>query len=90
MAGPAGPPTTTLNNTCKLCKGKLLIRADRPNFPTVYTEEYGTIDGTYFRKHCQNHGVGCSFTQHYGFSTSVESQIEYDSDSLELSFSHPI
>lgn len=83
---PLGIVLISSNNTCKLCEGKLLIRADRPSFPIVYTEEFGTIDGTHFRKHCQNHGVGCPFTQHYGFSTSVESQIEYDLDSLELPF----
>jgi len=53
----------------------------------VYTEEYGTIDGTHFRKYCQNHGRGCQFTQHYGYSTTgSESQIEYDSDSLKLPY----
>ena len=83
---PLGIVLISSNNTCKLCKGKLLIRANRPSFPTVYTEEFGTINGTHFRKHCQNHGVGCPFTQHYGFSMNEESQIEYDSDSLELPF----
>ena len=55
---PLGIVPISSNSTCKLCK--LLIRADRPSFPTVYTEEFGTIDETHFRKHCQNHGFGCS------------------------------
>ena len=83
---PIGIVLISPNKICKLCNGKLLVRADRPSFPTVYTEEFGTINGTHFRKHCQNHGIGCSFTQHYGFSTSAESQIEYDFNSLELPF----
>jgi len=84
---PLGIVLISSNRTCRLCDGNLLIRADRPSFPVVYTQEYGTINGTHFWKYYQNHGHGCPFTQHYGYSTTgSESQIEYDSDSLKLPY----
>ena len=65
----------------------MLVRADRPSFPIVYTENYGTINSTHFRKYCQNHAIGCHFTQHYEFAMrGIESQIEYDADSLDLPY----
>ena len=84
---PLGVVLISSNKVCKLCKGDLLVRADRPSFPIVYTENYGTINSTHFRKYCQNHAIGCHFTQHYGFSMrGIESQIEYDADSLDLPY----
>ena len=65
----------------------LLVCADRPSFPTVYNEEYGTINSTHVRKCCQNHAIDCQFIQHFGFSMGgIESQIEYDADSLDLPY----
>ena len=54
---PLGVVLISSNKVCKLCKGDLLVRADRLSFPTVYTENYGT----HFRKYCQNHVIGCDF-----------------------------
>lgn len=67
------------NSECKLCGGNLLVRADRPSFPVVYTNDFGTVNGTHFRKYCQNNWKGCPFTQHYGFHTNGnESAAVYD------------
>lgn len=69
------------NDNCKLCEGKLLIRADQPSFLTLYTNDMGTIPATHFRKYCRNSRKGCPFTQHYGFySVGTTSEITYDSN----------
>ena len=57
------------SDTCKKCGGTLLVRSDRPSKITVYTETYGTVLGTHYRKFCSNFRKGCSFSQHYGYST---------------------
>ena len=64
---------------------KARVRVDRPSFPTVYSEELGTVSGTHFRN-CSNHALGCSFTQHYGFHMTGGSDIIHDTDSLKLPF----
>ena len=67
------------NNKCKLCGGDLLVRADRPSFPIIYSDDIGTANGTHFRKYCQNNWKGCSFTQSYGFHTNGnDSEVIYD------------
>lgn len=67
------------NSECKVCGANLLVRADRPSFPVVYTNDFGTASGTHFRKYCQNNWKGCLFTQHYGFHTNGnESEAIYD------------
>jgi hypothetical protein len=73
------------NDTCKVCGGNLLIRADRPSFVTGYTKSWGTIPITHFRKYCNQSKRGCSFTQHYGFHVYDE-DIEYDDDWEDLPF----
>ena len=83
---PLGIILISLNEICKMCSGKLRVKADRPSFPTVYSDELGTVSATHFRKYCSNHALGCSFTQHYGFHTSSGSDIVYDTDSLQLPF----
>ena len=70
------------NDICKLCNGQLLVRKDRPSFPVVYTECFGTVSGIHFRKYCQNNAKGCSFTQHYSFHTTTTNLIEYDRNCL--------
>ena len=67
--------------TCRNCAGKLLVRGDRPSFPTVYNEDIGTILGIHFRKYCENQSKGCHFVQHYGFYTTdgIDGVI-YDAD----------
>lgn len=75
------------NHKCKLCGGSLLVRADRPSFPVVYSNDLGTVTGTHFRKYCQNNWKGCPFTQHYGFYTKgIESEAVYDDDFSQLPY----
>lgn len=69
------------NDTYKKCGATLLVRGDRPSKITVYTETYGTVLGTHYRKFCSNFRKGCSFSQHYGYSASTDgSHSAYDSD----------
>ena len=70
---PLGIVFISTNNTCRFCGGKLLIRADRPSFMTVYTDDIGTVHATHFRKYCQNSQKKCHYTQHYGFHTYGDS-----------------
>ena len=75
------------NNKCKLCGGDLLVRADRPSFPIVYSDDVGTASGTHFRKYCQNNWKGCSFTQFYGFHTKGnDSEVIYDDNYHQLPY----
>ena len=83
---PLGIILISSNETCNMCSGKLRVQVDRPSFPTVYSEELGTVSGTLFRKYCSNHALGCSFTQHYGFHMTGGSDIIHDTDSLRLPF----
>ena len=60
---------------------------DRPSFPTVYTNDSGTVSATHFRKYCQNNWKGCHFTQHYGFYVNGnESEMFYDVDIFDLPY----
>ena len=84
---PLGIVLISAKTSCGLCGGHLLVREDRPSFPTIYSEELGTVNGTHFRKHCSNHWKGCSFTQHYGYHQScTESLIKYDDDCFALPY----
>ena len=75
------------NNVCKVCGGKLLVRADRPSFPIIYSNDLGTVEGTHFRKYCQNNWKGFSFTQHYGFhSNGSDVEAVYDRDCFDLPY----
>ena len=64
---PVGVVLISSNGICKLCEGKLLVRADRPSHLTLYTDDMGTIPATLYQKYCSNSRKGCTFTQHYGF-----------------------
>jgi hypothetical protein len=75
------------NSKCKLCGGDLLVRADRPSFPIIYSDDIGTANGTHFRKYCQNNWKGCSFTQSYGFYTNGnDSEVIYDDNYHQLPY----
>lgn len=81
VRNPLGIVLISSNSTCKKCGGNLLTRGDRPSQVTVYTETYGTIVGTHYRKLCSNHCKGCNFTQHYGYYTNgSQSETYYDCD----------
>ena len=84
---PLGIVLISSNSYCNMCGGNLLVRSDRPSFPVVYTESFGTIGGTHFQKYCQNTGKGCPFTQHYGFhSIGNDSEVIYDKDYCDLPY----
>ena len=84
---PLGILLISSKETCRNCAGKLLVRGDRPSFPTVYNEDIGTILGTHFRKYCENQSKGCHFVQHYGFYTTdgIDGVI-YDADYYTLPY----
>ena len=86
LGHPLGIVLISSNGVCKLCSGQLLVRKDRPSFPVVYTECFGTVSGTHFQKYCQNNAKGCPFMQHYGFYTTSTSIMEYDRNCLELPY----
>ena len=78
---PLGIVLISSNTTCRLCGGKLLVRADRPSSMTVYTDDMGTVNATHFRKYCQNSRKQCHFTQYYGFHKNSDSgNISFDQD----------
>lgn len=78
---PLGIVLVSPKTVCKLCGGKLLVRADRPSVMTVYTDDMGTVNGTHFRKYCQNSRKQCHFTQYYAFHKNGESgKIIFDHD----------
>lgn len=81
---PLGIVLLLSNVVCKLCNGQMVVRKDRLSFPVVYTECFGTVSGTHFRKYCQNNGKGCSFTQHYAYHTTSTNLMEYDRNCLDL------
>lgn len=84
---PLGIVLISLKKCCGMCGGHLLVREDRASFPTIYSEEMGTVSGTHFPKFCSNHWKGCSFTQHYGYHySSTESAIKYDDDCFDLPY----
>lgn len=74
---PLGIVLISSKQCCGICGGHLLVREDRPSFPTIYSEEMGTVSGTHFRKFCSNHWKGCSFTQHYGYIIKALNQPSY-------------
>lgn len=83
---PLGIVLVSYKKICNSCTGKLRVRADRPSFPVIYSDDLGTVSGTHFRKYCCNHARGCTFTQHYGFHMNGNSDLIYDEDSLLLPF----
>ena len=80
---PLGVVLVPTNFTCKSCRGNLKVRADRPSYLSLYTDEMGTVPATWFRKYCSNGHKGCTFIQHYGFhsfNNKENSETVADSD----------
>ena len=50
---PLGIVLVSANTICKLCKGELQIRSDRPSYPKIYSDDVGTVNGTHFRKYAK-------------------------------------
>ena len=74
------------NNTCKICKSSLLVKVDRPSRVTVYTDKFGTIESTHYRKVCRRFRSSCPFVQHYGFYSMGGTDITYDEDFQSLPY----
>ena len=72
---PLGIILISENSVCKSCGGKLHVRADRPTFLALYTDDMGTVPGTLSHKYCCNSHKGCTFTQHYGFHSFNDNEV---------------
>lgn len=71
---------------CKVCESELLVKADRPSKVVVYTDRFGTVYGTQYRKICKRFRFGCSFVQYYGYYTNGGDTIAYDDDYKSLPY----
>ena len=83
---PLGIILLSPNNTCRICKSKLLVKVDRPSRVTVYSDTFGTVDSTHYRKVCKNFRSSCPFVQHYGFYSTGGTDITYDDDFQSLPY----
>ena len=45
---PLGIILLSPNNTCRICKSKLLVKADRYSRVTTYSDTFGTIESTHY------------------------------------------
>lgn len=62
-----------------MCSSKLSVREDRASVVTLYDDQLGTMPATHYAKYCRK--KGCSYVQHYGFSTNgAQSEVTYDQD----------
>ena len=90
FTGPKGQPLGIVlvsnNQTCLMCGSGLLIKADRPSKVTVYTDLFGTTNGTHYRKICRKFRAGCPFVQHYGHYCRGGDLISYNEDFHSLEF----
>ena len=69
-----------------LCGSGLLIKADRPSKVTIYTDQFGTTDGTHYRKICKRFCAGCPFVQHYGHYCKDGDVLHYNEDFHSLEY----
>ena len=69
-AGSIGVVLVSAKQNCGNCGAKLNARADRPRKLVLYTQSSGTLLATHYRKVCSRARSGCSFVQHYGYSTN--------------------
>ena len=74
------------NNKCILCGSGLLVKADRPGRVTIYTDQFGTVEGTHYRKICKKFRSGCSFVQHYGYYSKGGDDIIFNDDYKSLRY----
>lgn len=78
---PIGIILISPKKTCCLCGGKLLTRGDRPGRVTLYTETFGTLPASSYRKYCHKNRQGCKLVQYYGYCMIGEEQaLRYDDD----------
>lgn len=83
---PLGIVLLSTNQKCLLCGSGLLIKADRPSKVTVYSDHFGTVDSTHYRKVCKKFHTGCPFVQHYGYYSSGGDDIHYNEDFQSLTY----
>lgn len=83
---PLGIVLVSNKQTCLLCGSGLLIKADRPSKVTIYTDQFGTTDGTHYRKICKRFRVGCPFVQHYGHYCKDGDVLHYNEDFHSLEY----
>ena len=74
------------NQTCLQCGSSLLVKADRPSIVTVYTDTFGTVSSTHYRKLCKKFRSGCHFVQHYGHYSTGGSSIYFNDNWKELTY----
>ncbi len=86
LTKPLGVVLISPNSKCTACSSGLLVKADRPSKIVLYTEQFGTIHGTHYRKICKRFHAGCSFVQHYGYHTNGGENVVYEDDSLSLPY----
>ena len=76
---PLGVVLISPNESCAMCGSKLYIREDRASAVTLYDDRLGTMPATHYTKYCRK--KGCSYVQHYGFSTNgAQHEVTYDQD----------
>lgn len=82
---PLGCVLISQNNTCKVCGGRLLLKArDSIRKIVVYDEVHGTYIGCHYVKFCKN--ITCKFRQYYGKYTTDGVELYYDPDWMENDF----
>ncbi len=86
LGKPIGLVLVSTNITCKLCDSDLLVKADRSSKVTVYSDQFGTVSGTHFRKICKRFRNGCQFVQHYGFYSNGGEKVIYNDDYKSLPY----
>ena len=72
---PLGVVLVSSRDNCEICGSNLNLRADRASTVTIYDDKRGTMPATHYTKYCRKRG--CSFQQHYGFSTTGESDLDW-------------
>ena len=83
---PLGIVLVSTNQKCLLCGSGLLVKADRPSKVTVYSDNFGTIDSTHYRKVCKKFRTGCPFVEQYGYYSSGGDDIHYNEDFQSLTY----
>ena len=83
---PLGVVLISSKSECKVCSSGLLVKADRPSKVVLYTDQFGTTQGTHYRKICKRFRAGCLFVQHYGYHTNGGENIVYDDNFMSLPY----
>ena len=60
------------------------LRLDRSASAVIYDNIMGSLPATHYTKYCRK--PGCSFQQHYGYSSSGSNNFVYDENALDLPY----